>query len=77
MDKFEYQEIRHVYHDPIAVYMEELFFSEFSLIPRVSVIVHNPRVLCCEDQVGNKSVFPMQVLFLILVKNDERVELLV
>jgi hypothetical protein len=76
MDKFEYQEIGHVYHDPIVVYMEELFFSECPLIPKVSVIVHSPRALCCEDQVGNQSMFPMQVLFLILVKNSEREELL-
>ena len=56
--------------------MEELFFSEFPLIPKVSVIVHTPRALCCEDQVGNQSMLPMQVLFLILDKNSEREELL-
>ena len=76
MDKFEYQEIGHVYHDPIAVYMEEVFFLEFPLIPKVSVIFHSPRALCCEDQVGNPFMFPMQVIFLILVKNSERAELL-
>ena len=52
MDKFEYQEIGHVYHDPIAVYMEELFFSKYPLIPKVFGIVHNPITLCCEDQDG-------------------------
>jgi hypothetical protein len=31
--EFEYQEIGHVYHDPIAIYMEDFFFSEFKLIP--------------------------------------------
>jgi hypothetical protein len=35
--KFEHQEIGHVYYDPIVVYMEELLFSEFPLIPKVSV----------------------------------------
>jgi hypothetical protein len=76
MDKFEYQEIGHVYHDPIAVYMEELFFSEYPLIPKVSGIVHSPRTLCCEDQDGKQFMMPMQVLFLILIENIEREELL-
>ena len=53
MYKFEYQGIGHVYHDPIAIYMEELFFSEFPLIPKVSMIVHSPKALCCVDRVGN------------------------
>lgn len=72
----EYQIIGHVYHDPIAIYMEELFFSKCPLIPKVYVIVHSPRDLCCEDQVGNHSMLLMQVLFPILVKNSERAELL-
>ena len=49
MDKFEYQEISHVYHDPIVVYMEELLFSEYPLIPKASGIVHGPKTLCYED----------------------------
>jgi hypothetical protein len=61
--KFEHQEIGHVYYDPIAVYMEELFFSEFPLIPKVSVIVHSPRALCCEDQVGNQLCCPCKFYF--------------
>jgi hypothetical protein len=52
MDKFEYQEIGHVYHDPIAVYIEELLFSEYPLIPKVFGIVHSPRTLCFEDRDG-------------------------
>ena len=43
--EFEHQEIGHVYHDPIAVYMEELFFSECPFIPKFSLIVHSPRAL--------------------------------
>jgi hypothetical protein len=49
MDKFEYQEVGHVYYDPIVVYMEELFFSEYPLILKVSGIVLSHRTLCCED----------------------------
>lgn len=76
MDKFEYQEIGHVYHDSIVVYMEEIFFSEYPLIPKVYGIVLSPRTLCCEDQDGNQLMMPMQVSFLILFENIERAYLL-
>jgi hypothetical protein len=74
--EFEHREIGYVYHDPVVVYMEEFFFSEYPLIPKVSGIVHRPRVLCCKDHVGNQYVLPVQVLFLILIENIEREELL-
>jgi len=73
--KFEYLVISQVYHDLVAVYMEEFFFSEYPLIPKVSGIVHRPRALCCKDQTGDQLVLPVQVLFLILIENIERAEL--
>ena len=63
--EFEHQEIGHVYYDPIVVYMEELLFSKFPSIPKVSRIVHSIRTLCCEDQDVKKFIMPMQVLFMI------------
>jgi hypothetical protein len=42
--EFEHQEIGHVYYDPIVVYMEELLFSEFPLIPKVFGIVTVPEL---------------------------------
>jgi hypothetical protein len=51
--ELEHQEIGDVYHDPVVVYMEDFFFSEYPLIPKVSGIVHRPRALCCKDRVGN------------------------
>jgi len=38
-EHFEDQPISHVFHDPIAIYMEELFTTKFQLF------------FCCEDQV--------------------------
>jgi hypothetical protein len=73
---FEHQEIGHIYHDPITSYMEEFFFSEYPLVPKVSGLVHGPRVLCCKDQVGIQHIFPMQVIFLIWMQNIKRAELL-
>ena len=75
MVEFEHQEIGHVYHDLVAIYMEEIFFSEYPLIPKVSGTVHSPKTLCCEDQDGKQFMMSMQVLFLILSENIERVEL--
>jgi hypothetical protein len=72
--KFEYPVIDHIYNDPITIYMEELLFSEYPLIPKVSGIVHSPRTFCCKDQDGKKFMMPIQVLFLILIVNIERVE---
>ena len=74
--EFEHNEIGHVYHDPIAIYMEEFFFSEYPLIPKVSGIVHSYRTSCCEDQDRKQFMMPMQVLFMILFENIEREELL-
>ena len=76
MVEFEHQEIGQVYHDLVAVYMEEFFFSEYPLIPKVSGIVHKPRDLCCKYQTRDQLVFPVHVLFLILLENIEREELL-
>ena len=74
--EFEYQEISHVYHDPIAIYMEELFFSECQLIPGASLIFHSSKTLCYEDQVGNQFLMPLQALVLMPIKNSKRDQLL-
>jgi len=46
--EFEHQEIGHVYHDPVVIYMEEFFFLEYPLIPKIYGIVHRPKALCCK-----------------------------
>jgi hypothetical protein len=76
LDEFEYQGIGHFHHDPIATYMEELFFSECQLIPGASLIFHSSKALCYEDQVGNQFLMPLQALVLMPVKNSKRDELL-
>ena len=58
--EFEYQEIGHVYHAPISIYMGDLFFSECQLIPGASLIFHSSKALCYEDQVGNQFLIPLQ-----------------
>lgn len=54
---FENQEISHAFHDPMAVFMEELSIIEFKLW------------LCCENKPYNKFPMPLQVLVLILLKH--------
>jgi hypothetical protein len=55
--------------------MEKLF-SEYPLIPKFLELSTVFRILCCEDQDGKQFMMPMQVLFLILIENIERAELL-
>jgi hypothetical protein len=72
IDKLEYQEMGHFYQDRIATYMEELSFSNCPWIHIVYMISHSLMVLFCEDQVGNQSMLIIQVVFIILVKNNEK-----
>ena len=73
---FEHHEMGHVYHDLVVAYMEKVFFSEYPLVPKVSGIVHKPRILCCKDHVGNQYGLLVQVLFLIFIENTKREKLL-
>jgi hypothetical protein len=73
--KFEYPLIGQVYLDPVAIYMEKLFITEPQCIPDISVICHVYQDPCNEYQDENHFMMPTQVLFLILIKNIERVEL--
>ena len=73
--KFEYPVIGQVYLDPVTIYMEKLFITKPQCIPSIYVICHVYQAPCCKDWVGKQYVFPVQVLFLILIKNIERVEL--
>jgi hypothetical protein len=76
VEYFEHQEIGHVYHDPIAIYMEEFFTSEFQSISSASFVFYGSKALCCEDQTDNQFLVPLQALVLSFVKNSERAELL-
>jgi hypothetical protein len=74
--KFEYPIIGQVYVDSMAIYMEKLFIIEPQCIPIIYVIFHVYQALCNENEDGKHFMMPMQVLFLILFENIERVELL-
>jgi hypothetical protein len=54
LDEFEYQGIGHVFHDPIPIYMEEIFISKCQLIPTTSLIFHSSKVLNYEVRSGNR-----------------------
>jgi hypothetical protein len=72
---FEYQEIGHVYHDPIAIYMEEFFISGFQLISSASFVSHGFKALCYKSQADNQFQGPLPELVLMIVRNSERAEL--
>jgi hypothetical protein len=63
VEYFEHQEIGHVYHDPIAIYMEDFFTSEFQSISSASFVFHGSKALCCEDQADNQFLVPLQALY--------------
>jgi hypothetical protein len=74
--KFEYPVIGQVYLDPVAIYMEKLFITEPQCISSFFVMCHDYQAPCDEDHDGKHFMMPMQVLFLILIENIERAELL-
>jgi hypothetical protein len=76
MIESEYPVMGQVYLDPVAIYMEKLFITEPQCIPSISVVYQVYQAPCDEDQDGKQFMMPMQVLFLILIENIERVELL-
>jgi hypothetical protein len=64
------------YLDPIATYMEKFFTTKPQSIYGITFGLQDCRGVCCKDQDGKQFMMPMQVLFLILFENIERVELL-
>ena len=74
--KFEYLVIGQVYLDPMPIYMEKWFITKPQCTPSIYVICHVYQAPCDEYQDGNHFMMPMQVLFLILIENNERAELL-
>jgi hypothetical protein len=66
----------HIYHDPIAIYMEDFFTSEFQSISSAYFVFYDSKSLCCEDQTDNQFLVPLQALVLSFVKNNEIAELL-
>ena len=72
----EHQEIGHIYHDPIDIYMEKFFLSEFQSISTASFVFYGSKDLYCEDQTENQFPMPLQALVMSFVKNSERAELL-
>jgi hypothetical protein len=47
--EYQYQGIGHVYHDPIAIHMEEFFTSYFKSNSSASYAFLNSKVVCYED----------------------------
>jgi hypothetical protein len=72
---FEYPVIGQVYLDPMDIYIEKLFITEPQCIHGIFVICHVYQAPCNEYQDENHFMMPRQVLFLILIKNIERVEI--
>ena len=73
--KFGYPVIGQVYLDPMAIYMEKLFITEPQCISSFSVMCRVYQAPCNEDQDEKHFMMPTPVLFLTLIKNIERVEL--
>ena len=71
--KNENQEIGHVFHDPITIYMEEFFITGGS---SASHIFYDLIALCCQDRNYNQFLVPLQALILIFVKNSEGAKVL-
>ena len=75
VEYFEHQEIGHVYHDPIAIYMEEFFILGFQLISSASFVSHGFKALYYKSQADNQFQGPLLELVLKMVRNSERGEL--
>jgi hypothetical protein len=73
--EFKNQGTSQFYLDPIATYMEKFCTTEPQPISGITFGLHDCKGLGCKDQDGKQFMMPMQVLFLILIENIERVEI--
>ena len=71
-----YSEIGQLYPDPVAIYIQKLFITKPPYLFSIFVVVQVYQAPCNEDQVGNFYQKPLTILFLSLVKNNERTKLL-
>ena len=64
------------YLDPIVTYMDKFLTTEPQSMSGITFVIHNCQGLCCRYHTGNQSLTPLQALVLMLIKNNEKTNLL-